>query len=175
MVRIAGPNPVTWVNITSGNFTTEIFFRNTQGTLNYQSRIHKFSIAFKPAPNATIAKPAGNNLVFTYLDSTLLYAPDGTTPTTGLDADVSGHLSYPGFPDLPAATIIGDGWGGPGPGGKRPAIDGEGLALGVNGTFWISDEYGPYAYNFDSNGKMLAAIRPNDASMYSSPSSNLPH
>ncbi|EHL02844.1 hypothetical protein M7I_1107 [Glarea lozoyensis 74030] len=136
---------------------------NTQGTLNYQSRIHKFTIAFKPAPDATVTKPAGNNLVFTYVDSLLLFAPDGVTPTTGLDADVSGHLSYPGFPDLPAATIVGDGWGGPGPGGKRPSVDGEGLALGANGSFWISDEYGPYAYHFDSNGKMLAAIRPNDA------------
>jgi hypothetical protein len=37
---------------------------------------------------------------------------------------------------------IGDGFGGNGPGGKRVAIDSEGLVLGKDGTFWISDEYG---------------------------------
>ncbi|KAG9229311.1 esterase-like activity of phytase-domain-containing protein, partial [Amylocarpus encephaloides] len=136
---------------------------NTNGTLNYQARIHQFDISFKPSPNATVASPSGQNLFFTYKDSILLYAPDGTTPTTGLNADITGYLSYPGFPDLPAATFTGDGWGGPGPGGKRITIDCEALAIAPDGGFWVSDEYGPYAYRFDRQGKMLTAIRPNDA------------
>lgn len=41
-------------------------------------------------------------------------------------------------------TVVdtGDGFGGAGPGGKRISIDTEGLVLGDDGSFWISDEYG---------------------------------
>ena len=76
---------------------------NTRGTQNTQSRIHKFSISFDIASEATAEKPASPNFNIKYLDTILLTAPDGT-PATGLDADAKGHLSYPGFPDLPAST-----------------------------------------------------------------------
>jgi hypothetical protein len=76
---------------------------------------------------------------------------------------VSGHLSYPGFPDLPVATIQGDGFGGPGKGGKAIPIDAEGIVLNPDGGFWISDEYGPYVYRFDAAGRMVGAIRPPQA------------
>ena len=76
---------------------------NTQGTQNTQSRIQKFSISFDIVTDATVAKPASPNVQLKYLDTILLTGPDGT-PTTGLDADPSGHLSYKGFPDLPVAT-----------------------------------------------------------------------
>ena len=61
------------------------------------------------------------------------------------------------------ATYTGDGFGNTGPGGKRISIDAEGLVLGNDGSFWISDEYGPYIYRFDNRGKMVQAIRPPDA------------
>jgi hypothetical protein len=141
--------------------------RNTQGTINYQPRIHKFGITFTPKPSATVAAPSGPNLVFTYQDTTLLYGPDGKTPCTGLDADPAGHISYPGFPPLPGATFLGDGWGNGDTIQRAITIDGEGLALGNDGTFWISDEYGPYVYQFKPNGKMITAIRPVDASTFS--------
>jgi len=141
-------------------------YRNTQGTTNFQPRIHKFDIALTLAPNATVANPASSNLVFTYDDTILLFAPDGTTPCTGLDADGTGHISYPGFPDLPVATFSGDGFGNPGPVQKRIPIDAEGLALANGGSFWVSDEYGPYVYHFDTAGKMIGAIRPPDASEF---------
>lgn len=82
---------------------------------------------------------------------------------SGLDADATGHLSYKGFPDLPVATYTGDGFGNDGPGGKRISIDSEGLVIGDDGSFWVSDEYGPYIYQFDAGGKMINAIRPPDA------------
>ncbi len=136
--------------------------RNTEGTLNYQPRVHKFRISLTEKPDATVANPSAPNLRFTYLDTVRFTGPDGT-PVTGLDPDVSGALSYPGFPDLPAATYIGDGFGGPGPGGKRISVDSEGLALNKDGSFWVSDEYGPYIYKFDPTGKMVTAIRPPEA------------
>lgn len=94
-----------------------------------------------------------------YLDTILFTGPDGK-PTTSIDADATGSITYPGFPILPVATYPGDGFGGPGPGDKRISIDGEGLILNDDGTFWISDEYGPYIYKFSKTGRMLQAIMP---------------
>ncbi|KAI1380489.1 esterase-like activity of phytase-domain-containing protein [Hypoxylon crocopeplum] len=135
---------------------------NTQGTLNFNPRVQKFNIVFTPEPDASVDTPSGPNLYFGYLDTILFSGPDGT-PCTGLDADPSGHLSYTGFPDLPAATYTGDGFGGDGPGGKRIPVDAEGLYVNDDSSFWVSDEYGPYIYLFGPDGKMLSAIRPNDA------------
>ncbi|KAI1177025.1 esterase-like activity of phytase-domain-containing protein [Nemania sp. FL0916] len=135
---------------------------NTEGTLNYNPRVHKFAVLFTPQPHATVQKPSAPNLQFYYLDSIKFSGPDGT-PCTGLDGDATGHLSYPGFPELPIATYEGDGFGSEGDGGKRIPIDPEGLYVNKDGTFWISDEYGPYIYLFSRRGKMLTAIRPPDS------------
>ena len=109
-----------------------------------------------------MANPSPPNLQIKYLDTILLFGPDGT-PTTGLDADVTGYITYPGFPILPVATYTGDGFGGPGPGGKSIPIDSEGLVLASDGGFWISDEYGPYIYKFSASGRMEQAIMPPEA------------
>ncbi|KAJ5289062.1 secreted protein [Penicillium angulare] len=135
---------------------------NTNGTINYQNRIQKFQISLKLASNASAENPSKPNLRLKYLDTILLKGPDGE-PVTSLDADVTGNLSYPGFPPLPVATYTGDGFGGSGPGGRRLSLDSEGLALASDGGFWISDEYGPYIYKFSSKGLMEHAIQPPEA------------
>nr|XP_023908600.1 uncharacterized secreted protein ARB_04696-like [Quercus suber]POF15537.1 putative secreted protein [Quercus suber] len=137
---------------------------NTEGTLNYQSRVHKIQITFTPNETATVSNPSGPNLQLTYLDSVLLTDPSGT-PTSGLDADVHGpYLNFTGIPfDIPSAHYSGDGFGGSGSGGNRVVVDSEGIVLGQNGSFWISDEYGPYIYHFAADGTMIGAIRPPDA------------
>ena len=109
-----------------------------------------------------MANPSAPNLQIKYEDTILLFGPDGT-PTTGLDADITGYITYPGFPILPVATYTGDGFGGPGPGGRRIPIDSEGLVLASDGGFWISDEYGPYIYKFSPSGRMEQAIMPPEA------------
>jgi hypothetical protein len=135
---------------------------NTNGSINFIPRVHKFSIKFKPEPGATVSDPSGPNIDFKYEDTILLKGPDGM-PCTGLDADATGSLNYPGFPPLPISTFTGDGFGGSGPVHRRVPIDAEGLILAEDGSWWTSDEYGPYAYHFDSDGKMIGAIRPPDA------------
>ena len=97
------------------------------------------------------------NLQLYYLNSIGLTSPTGD-PTTGLDPTAVQHL--PSFPPLPLARYTGDGFGGPGPGGARIALDTEGLVLASDGSFWISDEYGPYLYHFSKTGRMLAALAP---------------
>lgn len=39
-------------------------------------------------------------------------------------------------------------------------IDSEGLAIAQDGSFWISDEYGPHILHVDANGKTLERINP---------------
>ncbi|KAL8926863.1 MAG: hypothetical protein Q9208_002672 [Pyrenodesmia sp. 3 TL-2023] len=129
------------------------------GTVNYQNRIHVFAISFTPSPSATATSPSPPNLHFTYKSSTLLGDSTGN-PTTGLEADPSGGLNISNFPLLPAATYTGNGFGQSGPGGKRVSIDAEGLVLAKDGSYWISDEYGPYIYHFSKTGKLLTSIQP---------------
>lgn len=44
-------------------------------------------------------------------------------------------------------------------------LDSEGLAALKDGTFWVSDEYGPHIVHYDANGKEIGRINPfaNDA------------
>ncbi|KAF4556109.1 Hypothetical protein D9617_1g079840 [Elsinoe fawcettii] len=134
---------------------------NTQGTLNFQNRVHKFDITLNPKPFATVDRPTGPNFELQYKDTIRFTAPDGQ-PTTGLDPKVQGlYLSFPGFDfELPSATFPGDGFGGAGPGGERVSVDSEGLVIDNDGFFWVSDEYGPFVYRFDKKGKMVSAIKP---------------
>ena len=155
----------SWKKLKNGSYTCILYAIpdrgwNTQGTVNYQNRIHTFRLNFSPAPNASLSSPSPPNLDIYYRTTLLLTDPKGN-PTTGLDADASGGLTFPGFPLLPAATYTGNGFGGPGPGGHRVSIDAEGLVLDHRGNgYWVSDEYGPYIYHFSASGRMLATIQP---------------
>ncbi|MCJ1354055.1 MAG: hypothetical protein MMC33_004042 [Icmadophila ericetorum] len=154
----------SWQKTKNGSYTGILWVLpdrgwNTEGTTNYQNRLHKFGVTLTPQPSATVANPSGPNVQFQYLDSVLFTGPDGT-PTTGLDADVTGFVQFPGFPILPVADYTGDGFGGNGTGGRRITVDSEGLVLAKDGTFWVGDEYGPYIYHFDSHGKMIQVIQP---------------
>jgi hypothetical protein len=132
--------------------------------LNYQNRVHKFDITLTLNTSATVEKPSAPNLHLVYKD-TILFTDPEDTPVTGLDADAHGpYLQFSGaFPDLPSVNYTGDGFGRSGPGGHRVSVDSEGLVLNTDGSFWVSDEYGPYIYKFSSSGKMLQAIRPPNA------------
>lgn len=39
-------------------------------------------------------------------------------------------------------------------------LDSEGLAMAKDGTFWVSDEYGPHIVHFDANGETIERINP---------------
>lgn len=112
---------------------------NIEGTTNYQPRLHKYTFSFTPNPAGQLT----TNLNFEYVDTILLTDMNGQ-PLTGLDPNTV--VTVPGYPDLPGSSYTGDGWGGPGAGGRRISLDAEALVLSRDGGFWISDEYGPYIY-----------------------------
>lgn len=43
------------------------------------------------------------------------------------------------------------------------ALDPEAIVRLADGSYFVSDEYGPYIYRFSAEGKMLSAIRPPEA------------
>ena len=120
---------------------------NTEGSIDYQTRIHRNTLTFTP----TFAR-VGNgteNLQLDYLKSTLI--SKGDRLATGLDADYMITASS-GFPDLPAGKRAN--------GELSPAIDLEGMVWLRDGSFYISEEYGPHIYHIGKDGQILQAIRP---------------
>jgi hypothetical protein len=68
---------------------------------------------------------------------------------TGLDpVDGGFRPAAAGFPDLPQAVT------------GHVAIDSEAIVPLPDGSFFISDEYGPYIYRFSADGRLISAIRP---------------
>ncbi|QDK82578.1 esterase-like activity of phytase family protein [Spirosoma sp. KCTC 42546] len=89
----------------------------------------------------------GNQLV---LEKTILLKNAAGQPLTGLPNPIgqgnTGEIAL----DLNGQTIA----------PNADGIDSEGLVLASDGTFWISDEYGPHIAHFDANGKTIERINP---------------
>src|SRR5882724_10155445 len=126
---------------------------NVSGTTDYRTRLYKLSIVFKPVANpAAIPERSRQGSVVATLADTILLTDAAGESTTGLDPAEGGvRPAAKGFPDLPQAAT------------GRVAIDAEAVVHMPDGTFFISDEYGPYIYRFSAEGRMLSAIRPPDA------------
>jgi hypothetical protein len=78
-----------------------------------------------------------------------------------------GGVSYSGRPPHDTSETIDDvaatnaNGGTPVPVAKDPnGYDSEGLVALPDGTFWVSDEYGPYVTHFDANGYELGRLTP---------------
>lgn len=120
---------------------------NTDGTVDYQGRVQKFQLTFKPTFDSLAN--GTENLNLTLQDTTLLTR--NGQPTTGLDAGAVIPASGR-FPDLPAAVR---------PNGNTAlTLDLEGLVRLRDGSYYVSDEYGPYVYYFNKAGALQSAIRP---------------
>ncbi|OCH85048.1 hypothetical protein OBBRIDRAFT_343414 [Obba rivulosa] len=145
-----------------GNFAGTLIVQpdrgfNIDGTVDYQARQHVLDFKLSPYYSA-------DNLSFTGAQSTLRLSYRGTllyferehTKTTGLDA-LAVRPADRGFPTIisadPAMPI-------PAKNFSHLSVDAEGLALNKDGTFFVSDEYGPYIYLMDPAGNLLETIQP---------------
>jgi hypothetical protein len=117
---------------------------NTEGTVDYPGRLQVFEIALTPDDTAEGPKQQ-TGLGLTYKDSIVMHEADGT-PSTGLDP-TGVRKAANGFPDLPVAN-------------GHITVDNEGVVHMADGSFWVSEEYGPYIYHYAADGKLLGAIRP---------------
>jgi hypothetical protein len=124
---------------------------NITGTADYHARLNKLAIVFKPTDDpGTLPPPARQHTVAATLVDSIPLTDAAGLPLTGLDP-TGVRRAANGFPDMPQAAT------------GAISIDSEAVVLMRDGTFFISDEYGPYVYHFSADGRMLSAIRPPDA------------
>ncbi|MFL6798653.1 MAG: esterase-like activity of phytase family protein [Xanthobacteraceae bacterium] len=126
---------------------------NIGRTTDYRPRLNKLGVTFKPLDDAHApgAAEQQRSLAATLLDTILLTDATGE-PLTALDPAEGGiRPAANGLPDMPQGA------------NGRIAIDAEALVLLPDGSFFLSDEYGPYLYRFSSAGQLLGAIRPPQA------------
>ncbi|KAI0693937.1 esterase-like activity of phytase-domain-containing protein [Cerioporus squamosus] len=132
---------------------------NVDGTIDWQGRQHQIDFVLTPYYDSGKLDfdDALNTLKLTYRD-TLLYTERNAQKTTGLDAlavrpaqALSGNITI-ADPALPVAAT-----------NKHLSLDAEGLVLNADGTFWVSDEYGPYIYLFGPQGDLVETLQPPNA------------
>ncbi|OCH85049.1 hypothetical protein OBBRIDRAFT_740557 [Obba rivulosa] len=154
--------PGSFAKTADGNFTGTLIVQpdrgfNVDGTVDYQARQHVLD--FKLAPYYStddLSFTAAQSTLQLNYQSTLLYFEREYTATTGLDA-LAVRPADSGFPDVisadPTMPI-------PATDFSHLSVDAEGLALNQDGTFFVSDEYGPYIYLMDASGNLLETIQP---------------
>jgi hypothetical protein len=119
---------------------------------NVEGRTPNEKVLPLPEYHPHIAKLKLANGVATVQRIITLLSPDGT-PLVGLvDPHGSGGDSMVDLNGMPLPP-------------SDYGIDPEGLVARTEGTFWVSDEYGPYIIYFDSNGKELERLSPYDGTL----------
>lgn len=148
-------DPKSWKRNADGTYAGTFYMQpdrgyNNPGTTNWRARFFTLALTFAP----TLAGSAAQNQVgITVADTTVLTEADGT-PLTALDTAAGPAGIRPAMATLPALPQAYNG---------RISIDAEGIVRLADGSFYISDEYGPCIYKFSADGKLQAAIRPPDA------------
>ncbi|KAL5637466.1 hypothetical protein ACGC1H_004032 [Rhizoctonia solani] len=137
----------------NGTFTGRLIAQpdrgyNVESTIDWQARHHRFDFVFSPyyGKSKLDFDTAAKTFSIQYR-STLLYSKAPGFLASGLDA-ISSIPSTTAYPVLPAPDLT------------KFSVDAEGLVLNADGSFWTSDEYGPYIYRFGANGTLLQAIQP---------------
>ncbi|KAF5359710.1 hypothetical protein D9756_002858 [Leucocoprinus leucothites] len=155
--------PRSWKVEKNGRFIGTLYVHpdrgfNVDSTINYQARHHEIDFVLTPYYgsenlNFTIAQ---KTLALRY-KSTVLEFDVNRKPTSGLDpreVRFPSRFSDRSFPGpLPIVSKVDD----------RLVLDVEGLIANEDGSFWISDEYGPGIYRFSKKGTLLQSIPLPDA------------
>ncbi len=143
-----------WSRHADGSYTGTLYSQPDRGYIkagvstNYQPRMNQLSLTFVPSPNGA----SSQNQIRLTLSNTTLFTEANGTPLTSLDPSATTSGVRPGFPPLPQAFI-----------NDRISIDAEGVVRLPNGTFFVSEEYGPYLHHLSATGVLLDSIRPPEA------------
>ncbi|KAH9481999.1 putative secreted protein [Psilocybe cubensis] len=133
---------------------------NVDGTIDYQARQHEIDFLLTPYYGSTnlTFQAAQETLKITYRNTVLQFdrlhkKTSGLDPTAVRNAQFGSNI----IPFLdPAMPIVSKD-------DNRLVVDVEGLVANADGTFWVSDEYGPYIYRFSATGQLIQTIQPPDA------------
>ncbi|KAG6879231.1 hypothetical protein C0992_004292 [Termitomyces sp. T32_za158] len=129
----------------------------SEGAIDYQSRQHEIDFVFSPyyGSSKLSFSDAQDTLVLTYKNTVLRYERNNVK-TSGLDPTAV-RAAQSGFPDNatadPQMPIASTSY-------NHLTIDAEGLVANDDGSFWVSDEYGPYIYRFSATGQLIQTIQP---------------
>jgi hypothetical protein len=142
-------DPASWRKTASGWAGSLVLLPdrgyNVEGTTDYRDRINHIEVTLTPAPLGASGLP--QTQVEARLAATTLLTDAAGAPTTGLDPTAVRPAGQ-GFPDLPLSAS------------GRVSIDPEAIVRLADGSYFVSDEYGPYVYRFTPEGRMVSAIRP---------------
>ncbi|KAG6841252.1 hypothetical protein C0991_000392 [Blastosporella zonata] len=133
---------------------------NVDSTVDYQARTHQIDFTLNPyydAANLTFAA-AQNTLSLKYIKTTLGWDRN-SVKTSGL-SPVAVRPPMWGYqiialadPQMPIASNA----------EPHLTIDAEGIVSMPDGSYWLSDEYGPYIYRFSAEGHLIQTIQPPNA------------
>ncbi|KAJ7669756.1 esterase-like activity of phytase-domain-containing protein [Mycena rosella] len=152
----------SWQERANGSFTGTLVVQPDRGfnvitTIDYQARRHELQFVLSPYYNSTPLTFAAAQTTFqlTYQNTTLEFERNDTK-TSGLDATairaaMAGAGTNPlADPQMPIASTA----------EPHLSVDAEGLIANADGTYWTSDEYGPYIYLFTGDGHLIQTIQP---------------
>jgi hypothetical protein len=140
----------TWRKNANGSYSGTLYTLpdrgyNVGGLIDYAARIQKFDLSFTPDYGLTSVPQTQLSLTF-----------KGTTTITDFNGNTTTALNptgttLSGFTNVPTASAGG---------ATKFTVDGEGLAIRSDGSFYISDEYGASIYHVSKTGKMQGVITP---------------
>jgi hypothetical protein len=142
----------SWKRNADGSYSGTFYMQpdrgyNNPGTTNWRARFFTLAINFTPT---LIGSTVQNQAAITVADTTLLTEANGA-PFTALDTAAGTAGVRAATATLPAMPQAFNG---------RLSLDAEGIVRMPDGSFYISDEYGPYIYKFSAAGVLQSAIRP---------------
>ncbi|KAF5316148.1 hypothetical protein D9619_006606 [Psilocybe cf. subviscida] len=156
--------PRTWTGPHSdGTYTGTLVVHpdrgfNVNGTVDYQARRHELQFTLTPytgSANLSFAS-AQQTLMLSYVNTTL-EVERKNVQTSGLDPAAirpAQNMRTPAAPipdpQMPIAST------------SEPhlTLDIEGIVINSDGSYWLSDEYGPYVYRFNELGQLIQTIQP---------------
>ncbi len=144
-------DPRSWTKNADGSYAGTAWILpdrgyNVAGTTDYRERLNTVSLTLKPvAADGTDPQQAS---LAAALKSTVLFSDGSGGDMSGLDP-IDGVRAASGM--LPALPQAANG---------KLVLDAEGLVAMSDGTFFVSDEYGPNIYRFDAAGKLLSVTVP---------------
>jgi len=140
----------TWRKNANGSYSGTLYTLpdrgyNVAGLIAYPARIQQMALSFTPDYTANTVSQTQLTLSLQRTISITDFAGQTTTAV-----DPTGATTLQGFSNVATA-------------GGKFAIDGEGLALRADGSFYVSDEYGATVYHVSKEGQMLGMITPPQA------------
>jgi hypothetical protein len=140
----------TWRRNANGSYSGTLYTLpdrgyNVAGLIAYPARIQQMGLTFTPDYTANNVSQTQLTLSLQRTISITDFAGQTTTAV-----DPTGATTLQGFSNVATA-------------GGKFSVDGEGLALRADGSFYVSDEYGATVYHVSKTGQMLGLITPPQA------------